>query len=236
MKGLIQSLLKCSEADQYIVQNLTWSGVYLRSTLSNDLLQRILILVPLTATGPEVYVVTMTPIISDSYYSLMYTLNHTKSLKLKDNQGGDAVDCHNTILEHVESLESAGAFKPKHLGYIIHIFENTYDSRFNLWDTQKYKEVMEFVKKPLLCDKDVTHTNDITTYGLLAQEYLREYSNIVNSKQVDFKSRRSGNDSGSGKRSFTSSDRKCHKCGKKGHIKKDCRSKIHGSSGNTPKK
>ena len=46
-KGLIQSLLKGSEVDQYIVQNLTWSGVYLRSTLSNDLLQKVLTLVPL---------------------------------------------------------------------------------------------------------------------------------------------------------------------------------------------
>ena len=32
VKCLVQSLLKVSEADQYIVQNLTWSGVYLRST------------------------------------------------------------------------------------------------------------------------------------------------------------------------------------------------------------
>ena len=42
---------------------------------------------------------------------------------------------------------------------------------------------MEFVKKPLLCDKDVMHTNDIITYGFLAHESFREYSNIVNSKQ-----------------------------------------------------
>ena len=56
----VQSLLKGSEADQYVVQNLTWSVVYLRSTLSNTLLQRVLTLVPLTATGPEVYVAIMT--------------------------------------------------------------------------------------------------------------------------------------------------------------------------------
>ena len=55
----------------------------------------------------------------------------------------------------MESLESSRAFKPKHLGYIIHIFEDTSDSIFYIWATQKYKEVMEFVKKPLLCDKDV---------------------------------------------------------------------------------
>ena len=28
----------------------------------------------------------------------------------------------------------------------------------------------------------------------------------------------------------------CHKCDKKGHIKKDCRSKVNGSGGNPPKK
>ena len=60
-----------------------------------------------------------------------------ESLKLKDNQGVDIADCYDAILEYVESLESAGAFKPEHLGYIIRIFENTSDSRFNLWATQK---------------------------------------------------------------------------------------------------
>ena len=170
------------------------------STLSNYLLQRVLTLVLLTATVPEVYVATMTTIISEYYYSLADTLNQMKSLKLKDNQGGDTADYYDAILENVEDLESAGAFKPDHLGYIISIFENTSDSRFNLWATQKYKAVMDFVKKPLVCDKDVTHTNDITTYGLRAHESLREYNNIVNSKQVDFKSRRSVNDSGSGKK------------------------------------
>ena len=104
VKGLVQSLLKGSKADQYIVQNLTWSGVYLRSTLSNDLLQKVLTLVPLTATGPEVYVSTMTTIISDSYYSLVDTLNHTKNLKLKDHPGRDAADCYDAVLVNVESL------------------------------------------------------------------------------------------------------------------------------------
>ena len=50
IKYHVQSLLKGSEADQYAVQNLTWSGVYLMSTLSNTLLQKVLALVPLTAT------------------------------------------------------------------------------------------------------------------------------------------------------------------------------------------
>ena len=122
MKHHVQSLLIGSEADQYVIQNLTWSGVYLRSTLSNTLLQKVLTLVPLTATGPEVYVATMTAIISNYYYSLVDTLKNTKNLKLKDHTGRDVVDCYDEILVNVESLESAGALKPEHLGYIIRIF------------------------------------------------------------------------------------------------------------------
>ena len=87
IKSHVHSLLKGSEADQYVVQNLTWSGVYLMSTLSNKLLQRVLALVPLTATGPEVFVSTMTKFLSDSSDALEDTLTHMESLKLKNIQG-----------------------------------------------------------------------------------------------------------------------------------------------------
>ena len=80
--------------------------------MSNDLLQRVLTLVPLTSTGTEVYGATMTTIIYDYYYSLVDTLNQMKNLKLKDHPGRDAADCYDAILVDVESLESAGAFKP----------------------------------------------------------------------------------------------------------------------------
>ena len=93
MKRNVQSLLKGSEVDQYVVQNLTWSGVYLRSTLSNTLLQKVLTLVPLTETGPEVFFATMNTFLSDSYDTLEETLNHIKSLKLKSYPGEDVTDC-----------------------------------------------------------------------------------------------------------------------------------------------
>ena len=99
-------------------------------------------MVPLTATGPEVYVATRTTIISDYCYYLVDTLNHTKNLKLKYHSGRDAADCYDAILVNLESLDSAGAFKPKHLGYIIRIFEDNSDYIFHIWATQKYKEVI----------------------------------------------------------------------------------------------
>ena len=54
------------------------------------LFQKVLTLVPLTATGPEVYITTMTIFISDSYDDLEETLTHMNILKL-NNYPGDNV-------------------------------------------------------------------------------------------------------------------------------------------------
>ena len=72
----------------------------------------------------------------------------------------------------------------------------------------------------------------------LPKAYTVAIEQLINKdlKQVDFKSRCSGNGSGSEKGSFARSDGKCHKWGKKGHIQKDCKSKGDGSSDNKPKK
>ena len=104
MKGVkrhVQSLQKGSEADQYVVHNMTCSGVYLRSNFSNNLLQKVLTLVPLTATVTEVYVATMDTVLSDSYDSLVDTLNHMKRLKLKDHPGVNFEDYCDAILVNV---------------------------------------------------------------------------------------------------------------------------------------
>ena len=55
-----------------------------------------------------------------------------KSLKLKSYLGENVTDCCVAILVDAERLESAGAFKPDHLGYITRIFEDTSESRLHL--------------------------------------------------------------------------------------------------------
>ena len=96
--------------------------MYMGISLSSAILQKILKLVPLTSTGPEVYVATMTTVLSNYYDSLVDTINHTKSLKLKDHPWGNVTDFCDAILVYVERLESAVSFKPENLGYIIRIF------------------------------------------------------------------------------------------------------------------
>ena len=88
----IKSLHKVSESAQYVVQNLTWLVVYLRSTLSNILLQKVLTLVPLTETGPDVFVTTMTTFLSNSYDGLEENITQMKSLKLKNYRRENVTD------------------------------------------------------------------------------------------------------------------------------------------------
>ena len=82
-----------------------------------------------------------------------------------------------------ERLDSAGAFKPEHLGYITRIFEDTSDSIFCLWDIQKYKEVTEFITKLRVCDMDVLSQEYIITYESLVQKAMQEYRDLVDSKR-----------------------------------------------------
>ena len=60
--------------------------------MSNTLLQKVLTLVPLTATGPEVFVATITTFLSDSYDALEDTFTHMKSLKTKSYPGENVTD------------------------------------------------------------------------------------------------------------------------------------------------
>ena len=96
-------------------------------TLSNNLLQKVMALVPMEATVTEVFVPTMTTYLSNYYDDLEETLNHMKSLKIKSYPGENVTDWCSEILVDAERLENAGAFKPENLGYITSIFEDTYE-------------------------------------------------------------------------------------------------------------
>ena len=179
VKCHVQSLQKGSEADYYVVRKLTCSGVYLRITLSNTILQKVLALVPLTATVPEIFFAAMTTFIYGYYDTLQETLNHMNILKLKSYPWDNVTDCCAEILVDDELLESARAFKPEHLGYITRTFQDTSDSRFRIWDIHKYKQVTEFIKKLRVCDMGFISQEELIIYEYLVQDPTHEYRNIV---------------------------------------------------------
>ena len=69
--------------------------------MSNTLLQKVMSLVPLTTTGPEVYVATMATVLYGYYDSFVDILNHMKIIKLKDHPGGYVTDSCDSILVNV---------------------------------------------------------------------------------------------------------------------------------------
>ena len=147
--------------------------MYLRSNLSNNLLQKVLTLVLLIETGPEVFVATMTTFISDSYDASEETLNHMKSLKLKNYPGENIKYFCAELLVNAERLESSGALNPDHLGYITLIFEDNSDSRCCPWAIHKYKDITEFIKKLRVCDMYVISQEYLITYDSHVQEVKR---------------------------------------------------------------
>ena len=75
-------------------------------------------MIPLTATGPEVYVVTTTAFFSDSHDDLYETIVHIKSLKIKSYPGENITYLYTVVLVDDDRLDSSGDFDHDHLGYI----------------------------------------------------------------------------------------------------------------------
>ena len=108
---------------------------------------------PLTATGPKLYGAPMTNVLYHYYASLVKNLNHLKSLKPKDYPGENDADFCDVILVDAERLEGARDYNTKHLGYIVCIFADNFDSIFHLWAAQNYKYVMELLRNSVCVTK-----------------------------------------------------------------------------------
>ena len=165
VKLYVKGIKQGYQEDKYMEHKLTLSGAYLRSTLSDARIQKVLKLLSMIDTGPEVFVATMITVLYNSYAYLVETLNHMKGLKLKYHTWDNVKDCCDAVLLDADRLESAGAFNHKYLGYIIHIFEDTSDYRLYILATKKYKEDMDFIKKLFVCDEYVIRTDDIIAYN-----------------------------------------------------------------------
>ena len=125
---------------------------------------------PLTETGTEIYVATMTTVIYDTCNDLEENLNNLNSLKLKSYAGDNIEYFCAEMLVYAERLQSSRAFKPNQLGYTTRIVEVTSDSRYHIWTIQKYKEFRYLIKIFCVCDMDTVQLEDIITYESLVKE------------------------------------------------------------------
>ena len=110
-----------------MVQNLVWSVLYLRNTLSSALLQKVMTLFLITSTVPEFYVSIMTTFI---YYLYVALESHFNSIKLKSFLRDNFTHFCAVILASTEYLDTYRELKHENFGYITRIFEDTSDYRF----------------------------------------------------------------------------------------------------------
>ena len=89
-------------------------------------------MVPLKTTQSEVYVATMTKILSDLYDALVDTHDNLKSLKPNSCPVNNVAGLCAVIMVDYESLKSDTNFNTEHLGYITRIFEDNFGSRLCL--------------------------------------------------------------------------------------------------------
>ena len=164
--------------DSYALQNLEWSGIYLQNSITHDLLAKVLRLVPITASGPEVFMAILSVCYSDSYDALEQTKTNLKLIKLKDYPGENVEECVTVISQLAERLDSAGAFEPQLLCSIMKIFEHAKDERFRLWAMSKYKECANYNKELRFGSNPTT-----MTYEEICQDAVTEYKSLVDSKR-----------------------------------------------------
>ena len=68
---------------QYTIQNLNLLGTYMSNTLSNDVLTKLLTIKTMISYFPEVFLITMVTVMSDSCDDLEDTMDHMKNIKLE---------------------------------------------------------------------------------------------------------------------------------------------------------
>ena len=235
-------------ADKYYFQNLDWSGVYIRNSISPKLLTQVLAEVPVTASGPETFVALMQVIYADGYDALDQCKEELKALSLKDFPGENISDLNLKITQYAERLDSAQAFEPDLLCKIVKVYETSTEPRFQQWAYGKYQECTKYVDALRVNDASVISL-PLVTYKLLGTESNKQYRNMLASDrwspaltkkpdsptlptayQAMFQqafaaalqqggfSQRGGG-GGAGKGGFSGD---CHNCGLPGHMSRDC--------------
>ena len=145
------------------------------------MLEKVLREVPMSASGPEVYVAIMTVCFSDSFEALEETKNELRKMKLTDFAGENVVDCAAKVLRLAERLDSAGEFDPNLLCAIARIFEHTSDEKLKLFTYTKYDKCSALVKKLKVNTLESLNEDEFFTYEDLLKDFTEQYRLLVDS-------------------------------------------------------
>ena len=180
--------------DIYVDQNLKWSAEYIRSSITPDLLTKLLHEVTLETSGPETFIALMRLIHSDSYEELEKIKDKLLALELKTFAGEDIRSLNVLIRQYSEQIECGDHFTSELIPKICMKYENANDMKFSQWATTTlYEPALRQMKDLRVMDKSVLSYPLLTVDILIPMTNTRyddalaagRYTSAVTSKDPD---------------------------------------------------
>ena len=168
-----------STADQYALHNLDWSGEFLRNSLNSDLLTKVLKLVDISASGPEVLSATLTVIHSSNYEIMEKVRNQLANIRLSNFPGENVDDCCTAMLKLTERMADAGFLRPEHLSMLTRCWKQSKDHHFELWAIRKHEQVNAYRRKLEVMEEAAIPAAERVDYETLIKEAHQEYRELV---------------------------------------------------------
>jgi hypothetical protein len=136
--------------DHYAETNYTWSGTLLLSTLHPELYAKVIQVVGVSPSGPEVFIATMKEVHNGTHYEQMEQLKgSSKLLKLSDFAGENIQEAYEKIKDIMDQLDGADTLSlGDHL--LLHqvgLYEQSTSEHMRLWAVNEYNSMEAFVSR-----------------------------------------------------------------------------------------
>ena len=166
----------------WVIENLMYSGIYLRNAIDTVLYQKVIEDCGVTASGPETLCTLMKILYSDSFEAIEQCRLALKAIKLADFPGENVDLCSTKIEFLAERLDCAGAFDMDQLLVIAKIMEGAADERFRAWATTQFRSFNDIAKK-LRVYHVTTLKSPIPRFDTFLKECRTEYREMIAQKR-----------------------------------------------------
>jgi hypothetical protein len=165
-----------------VIENLMYSGTYLRNSIDATLYQKVIEDSGVNATGPEVFGSLMKILYSDSFEAIDQCRATLKTIHLSDFPGENVELCCSKIELLAERLDCAGAFDMDQLLIVVKIMEGAADERFRAWATTQFRHFNDIAKK-LRVYHVSTLKDPMPRWDTFLKECRTEYREMIGQKR-----------------------------------------------------
>jgi hypothetical protein len=166
----------------FVIENLMYSGTYLRNSIDATLYQKVIDDSGVNATGPEVFGSLMKILHSDSFEAIDQCRATLKMINLADFPGENVEQCCAKIELLAERLDCAGAFDMDQLLIVVKIMEGAADERFRAWATTQFR-CFNDIAKTLRVYHVSTLDQPVPRWETFLKDCRTEYREMIGQKR-----------------------------------------------------